>query len=80
MGTIYILPIYAHYGKQMAKKQLGESTIDERNRITLMKSILKTLKIKPGDLVYFELEDENICIKPYGLKKINNQSDNNRLM
>ena len=54
-------------------KILGRSQIDDRNRITLVKSVFKLLNVNPGEfVVYDQREDGTICIHSYGLRKKSN--------
>lgn len=61
------------------RKQLGRSSVDNRNRITLVKSVVDILKVKIGDFVYYEVTDKNeVFLQPYGLRrKPNNNPKNN---
>ena len=51
-------------------KILGRSQIDNRNRVTLVKSVFELLRVVPGEfVVYDQREDGTICIHGYGLRK-----------
>ena len=54
----------------MTKEQLGKSMIDDRNRVTLIKSVIDILGVKSGDFIFYELNDRNeVCLIPYGFRR-----------